>query len=111
MGIGIKVYSAGIKIKDPVVARSIVCSYVQQYMKTEIPALNIKPPKKNQPIQPPPYNPFRDPNNPINPDNPLGWTHPFSPNNLSWQNNPANPNSINNPLNPMNPNRPFKKRL
>lgn len=109
MGIGVKVYALGSQIKDPFVARSIVSSFVQQNKKPELPALKFKPPVTKQPVQPPPYNPWKDPNHPLNPNNPFGWTHPFSPNNPFWRNNPANPNSINNPFNPANPNKPFKK--
>jgi hypothetical protein len=109
MGIGVKVFSFGIQIKDPFTARSIVSSYAQQHKKAEIPPLQFKLAGTKPQNQPPPYNPWRDPNHPLNPNNPFGWTHPFSPNNPNWRNNPANPNSFNNPNNPANPNKPFKK--
>ena len=108
MGIGVKVYLLRTQITDHSTARSIVVSYYQQKKKTEFPAPKFKPTITQQPTESPPYNPLKDPNHPLNPNNPFGWTHPFSPNNPFWKNNPANPNSINNPFNPANPNKPFK---
>jgi len=102
MGFGIKLVSNGEQIKDYSQVLGVVQSYLKKNKKPGIPFPQKTPSH-------PPYDPFRAPNHPLNPNNPFGLTHPFSPNNPNWKNNPANPLSPNNPLNPMNPHKPFKK--
>ena len=104
MGLGVKVFTGNLQIKDVQFARQIIASYREQTKKPEAPKININfKTQKAQPPQVPP--PWLNPNNPFNPNNPWGWTHPFSPNNPNWRNNPANPNSPNHPMHPMNPNK------
>jgi hypothetical protein len=109
LGVGVKVFSLGRQVRDAFTVRSILSSFVQQNQQPELPALKFRPSITQRQVQPPPYNPWRDPNHSLNPNNPNGWTHPFSQNNPAWRNNPANPNSLNNPNNLANPNRRFRK--